>query len=109
VSVGFTYWRGKKDEEVDIVADVGGRLVPFEVKHRHQHTTPADIKGLVAFCSAKKVPHGYVVTREMDDFGVQPFTASTAQSRLLKIPAPLACYWLGQSELQAVPQPGLDD
>ena len=31
-SISFSYWRGgKKDQEVDIIADVGGgRLVPFE-------------------------------------------------------------------------------
>ena len=74
MSVGFAYWRGRRDEEVDIVADVNGRLVPFEVKYRHQHTGLGDIKGLTAFCMAKKVPRGYVITREMSDFGVLPST-----------------------------------
>lgn len=101
VSVGFAYWRGRKGEEVDIVADVQGRLVPFEVKYRHEHTGAGELKGLVAFCTEKKVPTGYVITREMSDFSVLPLPNSPAGARLVKIPAPLACYWLGQSELRA--------
>lgn len=100
VSVGFAYWRGRREEEVDIIADVNGRLVPFEVKYRHQHTGAGDIKGLTAFCMLKKTPRGYLITREMTDFGVLPIDDSPAGTRLLKIPAPLACYWLGASELQ---------
>lgn len=98
-NVGFSYWRGRKGEEVDIVADVQGRLVPFEVKYSHQHTGVGELKGLVAFCTEKKIPRGYVVTREMSDFSVLPLADTPAKTRILKIPAPLACYWLGQSEL----------
>jgi hypothetical protein len=101
VNVGFSYWRGRKDREVDIVAEVRGRLVPFEVKYSHQHTGAGDLKGLVDFCTEKKLARGYVVTREMSDFGVLPLDDTPAKTRLLKIPAPLACYWLGQSELQS--------
>jgi len=100
VSIGFTYWRGKKDEEVDIVADMQGRLVPFEVKYRHQNTGLGELKGIAAFCIQKKVPRGYVITREMSDFSVLAVPDSPMNTQLLKIPAALACYWLGQSELQ---------
>jgi hypothetical protein len=100
VSIGFAYWRGRRDEEVDIVADVNGQPVPFEVKYRHQHTGLREIKGLTAFCKARKVSRGYVITREVSDFGVLPLDDSPAGTRLLKIPAPLACYWLGAQELQ---------
>ena len=101
VNVGFAYWRGRKDQEVDIVAEVPGRLVPFEVKYSHQHTGAGDVKGLVAFCTEKQVPRGYVVTRELNDFSVLPLPDTPARTQVLKIPAPLACYWLGQSELSA--------
>ncbi len=100
-NVGFAYWHGRKDEEVDIVADVQGRLVAFEVKYRHQHTGAGDLKGLVASCTEKKIPHGYVVTRETGDFSVLSLEDTPAKTRILKIPAPLACYWLGQSELHS--------
>ncbi|WP_231886698.1 ATP-binding protein [Methylomonas methanica] len=33
-NVRFTYWHGKKDREVDLVAEIGGQLIPFEVKYR---------------------------------------------------------------------------
>jgi predicted AAA+ superfamily ATPase len=101
VSIGFTYWRGKKDEEVDIVADMQGRLVPFEVKYRSQKTGLGELKGIAAFCAQKKVARGYVITRELSDFSILAVPDSPAHTRLLKMPAPLACYWLGQSELQA--------
>jgi uncharacterized protein len=100
ISIGFCYWHGKKKEEVDIVAEVGGRAVPFEVKYRHKHTGTGELKGLVGFCSQKKIVHGYVITREISDFSVLQLAQTPAKTSLLKIPAPLACYWLGQSELE---------
>lgn len=93
-SVGFSYWRGKKDVEVDIIADMEGELVPFEVKYRSQHTDARDLKGLAQFCGEKKIRRGYVVTREMSDFGVTELQGTP----ILKIPAPLACYWLSRGE-----------
>jgi len=96
-SVGFSYWRGKRDQEVDIIADLDGELVPFEVKYRGpSHTGLGDLKGMVEFCASHKVGRGYVITRELNDFGVLDLPSG---ARLLKIPAPLACYWLGRSEL----------
>ncbi|MBX7258976.1 MAG: ATP-binding protein [Candidatus Hydrogenedentes bacterium] len=101
-SVGFSYWRGKKDHEVDMVADLEGRVVPFEVKYRApEHTGPRDLKGLAELCEDKKVGHGYVITRDPTDFSVITLRPGQA-TRVLKIPAPLACFWLGQSELKRV-------
>jgi hypothetical protein len=101
-SIGFSYWRGKKEREVDIIADLDGRLVPFEVKYRApQHTGLGDLKGLVDFCMERQVERGYVITRDITDFQVLN-TAPGSQSRLLKIPAALACYWLGRFELESV-------
>lgn len=99
LSIGFAYWRNRRNEEVDIVADVRGQLVPFEVKYSRQHTGLGELKGMVAFCTEKRVPRGYVITRELSDFSVLALPDSPAGTRLLKIPAVLACYWLGQSEL----------
>lgn len=101
VNVNFAYWRGKRDAEVDIVAEVPGRLVPFEVKYRGQSTGAGDLKGLREFCATKKVKRGYVVTRRLSDFGVLRLNEGGEEMELLKIPAPLACYWLGRSELES--------
>jgi hypothetical protein len=99
--IACSYWRGKKNEEVDIVAQLQGRSIPYEVKYRHQKTGIGELKGLVAFCAQKRIAQGYVVTREMSDFALLPIDGSLSQTVLLKIPAPLACYWLGRSEMQA--------
>lgn len=101
-SVGFSYWRGKREQEVDIIADLDGQLVPFEVKYRSSGQTGAgELKGILEFCATHKVPHGYVVTREFGDFGILETELEGHIIRLLKIPAPLACYWLGRSELES--------
>jgi hypothetical protein len=51
------------------------------------------------------VERGYVITREMSDFQILKLDQADTKSRLLKIPAPLACYWLGRSELESARQP----
>ena len=93
-SISFAYWRGRKDLEVDIIADIEGEQVPFEVKYRSQHTDRRDLKGLAQFCEEKQVRRAYVVTRELSDFGLMDLNGTP----VLKIPAPLACYWLSRSE-----------
>ncbi len=104
-SVGFSYWRGKKEQEVDIIAEVEGRLVPFEVKYRHQATGWADLKGMMEFCKERKVALGYVITKEADDFGVMERELEPGKPlQIVKIPAPLACYWLGKSEIETQPR-----
>jgi len=100
-SVGFSYWKGRKDQEVDIIASVEGRLVPFEVKYRTQATGAGDLKGLEQFCADRKVDRGYVITKDVNDFSAMPLVRAAAGARVVKIPAPLACYWLGLLEVAA--------
>lgn len=97
-NVRFSYWRGKKDREVDLVAEVGGQLIPFEVKYRAQHTGIRDLKGLLELCQKKAIGRGYVVTKSLDDFGAITDLPDT-DARIMRIPAPLLCYWMGESEL----------
>lgn len=97
-NVRFTYWRGKKDREVDLVAEVEGAIIPFEVKYRAQHTGTRELKGLLDLCAQKDISRGYVVTKDMDDFG--PMT-SDALVQIMRIPAPLLCYWMGSAEIAA--------
>lgn len=100
-SVGFSYWRGKNDREVDIIAALDDRLVPFEVKYRGQEGTgEGELKGLLDFCDENNVERGYVITRELTDFQVLAASRTKTAVQLLKIPAPLACYWLGRSEIE---------
>lgn len=98
-SVKFSYWRGKKNHEVDLVAEVMGQIIPFEVKYRAQHTDLKDLKGLTEFCGQKKIDRAYVVTKLIEDFGVMT-EVKKFDTRILKIPAPLLCYWMGEAELK---------
>jgi len=95
--VSFTYWRGRKSLEVDILAEVRLQLIPFEVKYSRSDVLESDLKGLRLLCEEKKIPRGYVITRQISDFGVVTFPGKV-QAAILKIPAPLACYWLSRSE-----------
>ncbi len=98
-SVTFSYWRGKKGHEVDMIADVEGRLVPFEVKYRGRSTGWTDLMGMDEFCRDKSVERGYIVTRSVDDFGPLPPRTSGGPTGM-RVPAPLFCFWLGKHELQ---------
>jgi hypothetical protein len=44
--VSFTYWRGRKSLEVDILAEVRLQLIPFEVKYSRSEVLESDLKGL---------------------------------------------------------------
>ena len=93
----FSYWRGRQDLEVDIIAEWPERRVPFVVKYRGEPVGLAHVKGLRQFCAERAVRHGYVITRNAEDFG--PLVLSD-HSTAMMIPAPLACYWLGRSEVE---------
>lgn len=95
--VSFAYWRGRKNLEVDILAQANLQLIPFEVKYSRSPVQESDLKGLRILCEEKEIPRGYVITREISDFGVLNFPGKV-QAAILKIPAPLACYWLSRSE-----------
>lgn len=100
----FSYWQDRKnrDREVDIIASVGDRLVPFEVKYQDAATTAGKLKGMRLFMEERGVDEGYVITQRMDDFGVikvgsarrDPVNEGKDIGRVVTLPAPLACYWM---------------
>jgi len=102
-SAALSYWRGGRGEyEVDLVEESPGGLMPFEVKYTQGFVRPSDLKGMAAFCAQKKIARGYVLTRDMSDFGplTLPHEGKNAMApTVLRIPAPLACYWLSQSHI----------
>lgn len=100
-NMGFSYWKGTRQEEVDIVASLeGGETVPFEVKYRNQHTSWNELNGLKNFCKKYPIQRAYVITKRMDDFGIiETPNAEDKKIPTIKIPAPLACYWLSRSEI----------
>jgi len=99
--VRFSYWRGVKDHEVDLVAEMGSQIIPFEVKYRSQRTGMRDLKGLLELCKAKNIEHAYVITKSLDDFGLLN-TENVSKTKIMRIPAPLLCYWMGECELSQI-------
>ena len=62
-----------------------------------------DTAGLIELCELKRIARAYVVTKSLDDFGLMkdlPKTGATA-TRIMRIPAPLLCYWMGAAELES--------
>lgn len=98
-TLGFSYWQNKKKEEVDLIVDLAGqRTVPFEIKYRSlNHTKRKGFPALTQFCEQHHLSSGYLITRELSDFGILEIAPSL---RIQKIPAALACYWLGRSEIE---------
>jgi predicted AAA+ superfamily ATPase len=99
----FTYWRakGKKDYEVDLIARIGDRTVPFEVKYQDTRMDLGKLKGLRLFLEEQQLEHGYVISRRWEDFGTMNVPSAKPgrertllPAKILSIPAPLACYWL---------------
>jgi uncharacterized protein len=96
-NVRFTYWQNSKEQEVDLVAEMGEQIVPFEVKYRAQHTGAQNLKGLLAFCQEKLISRGYVVTKSLDDFGLLTGAPDT-HTKIMRVPASFLCYWMGALE-----------
>ncbi len=97
-NIQFSYWQGKRQHEVDLIAHMGDQIISFEVKYRSQQTGLRDLKGLIELCQQKSIDRGYVVTKSLDDFGPLPALPDSS-SRIMRIPAPLLCYWMGEAEL----------
>lgn len=96
--VRFAYWQNKKNQEVDVIAEIGEQRIPFEVKYRTTHTGKRDLKGLLELCENKEIHRAYVVTKSISDFGLLEHP-SESKFKILCIPAALLCYWMGSLEL----------
>jgi predicted AAA+ superfamily ATPase len=100
----FSYSRGTKDEEVDLIAELPERAVPFEVKYQDADITGKKLKGLRQFLERYDIEQGYVITQRYDDFGALELTSAAKgrererlKAQVMAIPAPLACYWLSEA------------
>lgn len=94
-AIAFSYWRDRKGHEIDVVAEVRGRPVPFEIKYRPRANI--DLRTFREFAREKRPERAYLITRDPMDFGCVPLADSGTQ--LVRIPAALACYWLGAGEV----------
>lgn len=99
----FSYWqsKGRKNYEVDLIAEIGDRIVPFEVKYQDKMISDSDLKGLRIFMEERSLNLGYVITRNPDSLFIrQPHSAKQGKqkerlnAKIIGVPACLACYWL---------------
>jgi Holliday junction resolvase-like predicted endonuclease len=93
--INFSFWQGHKNREVDLIAENGDRLTPFEIKYRSKnHTNAKNLKGITEFCKERSPKLAYVFTQDPEDIN----SFSVGDSTIIKIPTPLACYLLGRYE-----------
>jgi len=97
-NVKFSYWHGKRQHEVDLVAEAGAEIIPFEVKYRNRSPNSTDLKGLLEMSRSKTLKRAYVVTKSVDDLG--EIEGLNTPLRVMRIPAPLLCYWMGSTEMK---------
>jgi len=90
----IAYWRDG-DREVDIVVRSPSYTIPVEVKFREnarlERSSP-----LVTMCQREAISQAYFVTKREEDFGPLEFAETNTQ--LMRIPAHIFCYLLGQAE-----------
>lgn len=93
----ISYWRdAPTDKEVDIIVRSPAYVFPFEVKYREDADLGAS-SGLAIYCKqVKDVRSAYWVTKRDEDFGRVHLPGVDA--RLLKVPAHILTYLLGQAE-----------
>jgi predicted AAA+ superfamily ATPase len=94
----FSYWRNQKEKEVDLIVEMGGEIIPFEVKYQSQEVQMRDVSGLVDLCAQKpSIQYGYIITKAPQDIG--PLQEKSLSKKIMKIPAALFCYWLGAAPM----------
>ncbi len=92
----IVYWRDPTTQkEVDIIVRSPKYTFPYEVKYQ-ENPRLREKSGLVAFCRLESVKKAYWVTKQDKDFDLLRFEGLDAD--LLKVPAHILCYLLGQAE-----------
>lgn len=90
--VGY-YRGGRKDREIDIVVDYGGKKnILIEVKYREDAAVP-NSDAIIEF--ADQAAAGIIVTKRADDYGVHD---TPSGKKLVRIPAFAFLYLLGNAE-----------
>lgn len=96
----FSYWRDPKNKELDLVVEISEKLIPLEVKYESQLINFKDVQGLINFCRLKdSIQYGFVLTKAPQDIGLLE-TNERCVAKIMRIPASIFCYWLGESEIR---------
>lgn len=92
----ITYWRdAASGREVDIIVRSPAYHLAVEVKYKEKAILEQS-GGLAVYCQSEQLKHAYLVTKQDADFGVT--TLEGAATQVLKVPAHILCYLLGQAE-----------
>ena len=92
----LVYWRdAASGKEVDIIVRSPAYVLPFEVKYKEKASLEED-GGLATYCRSERPRQAYLVTKRDADFDVVKLRMLDTQ--VLKIPAHILSYLLGQSE-----------
>lgn len=93
----IVYWRDPvTQKEVDIIVRSPKYVFPFEVKYQERPDL-GPRSGLAAFCRIEEIGRAYWVTKQDTDFGVERLSGK-GTTEVLKVPAHILCYLLGQAE-----------
>ena len=74
--------KGRKNLEVDLIAEIGERVVPFEVKYQDKTIGDKDLKGLRLFMEEKSIDLGYVGLARSQMQTAADSAATTASGRV---------------------------
>lgn len=92
----IAYWRDAvSQKEVDIIVKSPAYHFAFEIKYRERADVDAK-SGLALYSAAEGLKQAYLVTKQDTDFGVTEL--QDAPTHILKAPAHILCYLLGQAE-----------
>ncbi len=94
------YFRKAKDnqKEVDVVIELPRQKILCEVKYRNNSHIPAT-DAIVELCQDEKskVTNAFLITKQLDDFGITKHKTSTP---ILRVPAIAFLYSLGRAEAE---------
>ena len=96
----FSYWKDPKNKELDLIIELPDEVVPLEIKYESQPVNFKDVQGLINFCRQKNtIEYGYVITKAPQDIGLLETNDKLSSTQIMRIPASIFCYWLGESEI----------
>lgn len=92
------YFRNARDnqKEVDVVVELPRQKILCEVKYRNNSHIPSS-DAIVDLCQSEKskVSHAFLITKQLDDFGITRHETATP---ILRVPAIAFLYLLGRAE-----------
>lgn len=83
---------------MDLIVELDGAIFPFEIKYQAQGVEARDVPGLIDLIKKKEqITQGFIATKSPNDLG-RVKVDDQGEKALLRIPACLLCFYLGQAE-----------